>query len=244
VLAVRQIVQEHEEDERVQPPPEGDVRVRRLGGYPRVEHVADSGRDGHGGRHLAGGDLHAVQVEVGDHEARDHAKDEVCVCRDGLGIGRCHDPPDAGHDDADQREERDEVEEEVERVMDRCGQRHEGDGTVQALQDEFPVGKQQDHERPEQDEVVETEGLLQYPFLGKGVDEGVSNPGWEVFKTVFRLADGDEAEAAHAAPYEQEDCGYKHYRENFRIRYHENILFLRILSSNRPWVSLWWPSPV
>jgi hypothetical protein len=77
---------------------------------------------------------------------------------------------------------------------------------MQPLQHELYIGKQEDHEGPEQDKVVDTKGLLQYPFLGESIDKGISNPGSYVIETVFRLADGYQAEAADTTPCEYNDC--------------------------------------
>ncbi len=79
---------------------------------------------------------------------------------------------------------------------------------------EFGIGNHQDHERPEKDEMVDTEGLLQDPLLGKRINKGISNPGSDVLETVFRFADGHQAEALKAAPRKQKNSGNKNNGKN------------------------------
>ena len=48
--------------------------------------------------------------------------------------------------------------------------------------------------------MVYAERLLQDPFLSKGIEEGISNPGCYVIEPFSTVADGDQSEAAETAP--------------------------------------------
>jgi hypothetical protein len=89
-----------------------------------------------------------------------------------------------------------------------------------AVDKELTIGKQQGHERPEQDEMVDAKGLLQYTLLGESVYERISNPGCHVLEPVFRSADGYQAKALYATPYKQNGSDKKNHRKDHLIGYH------------------------
>jgi len=93
-------------------------------------------------RFLRQGDLGAVHTEPGEHEKRDHAEDGEGLAGSGVRERRGDDPSHAGDNHADQGEQRAEVEEEVEAMVERRREKREAQGGEEPLTRNSAVGEE------------------------------------------------------------------------------------------------------
>ncbi len=78
-----------------------------------------------------------------------------------------------------------------------------------ARHQELGVDQQQDHESPEDEEVVQPEFFAHHPPLAEGVHEHASQTGPEVIKAVFPLAQAEEGEEPENIPWEKADAAHQ-----------------------------------
>ena len=84
----------------------------------------------------------------------------------------------------------------------------------QALQQKLAIGNQQQHEGPEQHEMVESIRPRQNPLLGKGIIEHTQQTTERIVKAIFGDADGYQLQPLIAAEHEGEYRNSKYGRKN------------------------------
>ena len=144
-----------------------------------------SGNEG-GNRHEGGSsvpaqrDLGTMQAEVGEHQERDEGENQKGFEASRFHVGRFQigrrkeQPPAERQEHASQGQQGHQVEGEQEPVVQRTGKKRQACAREDAADEKFTVGEQQQHERPEDDEMIEPERLLHHPQLAEGIDEHVA----------------------------------------------------------------------
>ena len=155
----------------------------------------------------------AVHAEVGDHQEGDQGEDQERLEALSLHVaavevrGLEQEPARKGQDDGRQRQERDQVEDEEQGLMQGGGQKREGESGKDALEQELAVGHEQDQEGPEDHGVIRSERPGQDPLLSKRNAERIPDAAADSVDSGVRLAQCDERKAAVAAYGEENDGG-------------------------------------
>src|SRR6185369_17376206 len=102
--------------------------------------------------------------------------------------------PAKGGQNRDQRQQRDDIEQEDQRTADRSDQKPQRDSREDAVDDEFGVGDQEDHESPENDEMIDPERPGQDFLLAEGIEKHLVDPGRDAAEAVFLAPQSDERE--------------------------------------------------
>ncbi len=203
-------------------PPGNEAERLDLVRPQRAEHGSHRRRHRHGlGRSLASkGDGRAVHPEKAEHVHGDEDEDGVGLqafpLRIGGRQGSAHEGRADGHKGCQGRQ----VAEPHEGEMNGRGEPLQAQGGEDAGEHEFDVGGQEDHERPEDDQVVHAEGAGHDPLLGEGVEEHLPESPQEVHPAPVGAPQGNEPEPAVHAPAEYNEGGDQDRRKQSGIGLH------------------------
>jgi len=99
-------------------------------------------------------------------------------------------------------------------------QQRQIDARHQPLQQKLAIGDQQQHEGPEQQEVVESVCPAQHPLLGEGIAEHPEQSCPRVVETILLNADGYQLQALIAAEQKGEDGNSEYGSEDGLMERH------------------------
>ena len=202
MLAVRQIAHEGQQGKGMRPPADF-VHLPRIGWHDKRGKPAGNRHPGLCQGKSAG--LHAnnfggVDTEIGQHQGTNQRQDEKRLQRSGFGIRWRHDPAYRSNDHGQQGHERYDVQYQQQWQQDAVRKFGQADGREYPMQQKLAVGDQQYDERPEDDEVIDTERFGQHPFLAEGVQQHLADTGADIVEAVLGPAERQQIEPAPAAP--------------------------------------------
>jgi len=150
-----------------------------------------------------------MKAEIRRHQGSHQEEDEEGVTC-GLNVRRPEkDPPDHGDYHAGQYHQGHDVGHKQQQPIGYGAQECEGEPGEDPRDKELGVDQEQDHESPEEEEVIDPELFAHHPQLEEGIDEHAFEARPEAVKAVFPLSEADDGEKPEDIPQEEADAAYQ-----------------------------------
>jgi hypothetical protein len=157
-----------------------------------------------------------VQTEVSNHQETDKSQYQKCL-RLPLYVRRFEkEPAKYGDDHHEQHDQRGYVTNKRDGRIEHCAKKTEAEFRKDARNDELDIYKQlEEHEAPEEKEVIDTEGFLDNPFLTETKEQKAFQPVAEVVEPGLRFSEEHhDEEPEDPSQKKKEGCEKEHCKDN------------------------------